>query len=425
MGDRTRNHSWRRRRVARSRFEPLGRSTARRRWAEASRKHCRIWLREPRTRPAPPRTTRLQPVVEPEVLRIARDFDGVVGITEEPPPTSRIVAVSCPRGSTVELPWWCFDTLTPAQRAERDVFTSGRGFGQRIWPEPATTPLEAALLSGFLWYFDKVADKWRMTSDPDPRELPDADEAQEAILYLRRHRWWPARGELPANPPSCWGNHSDWSLAINGPTEGREARWFSWAQGFTNRIFAGITTSPAAMATMAANSSTFGLRGPATVSGDWDWTLPANPQGFTDRPAMIAPWPLWADELTARRRLLQEMLRLLYEANADRWQGPKGDARRRRVILPGSRHWEAVSRRVSAMGAGIEPRFTKDFAVGLDSHKPYAGVPYRLWLLVNGVGHVRRCRACERWVLTYHRPRLTCDSTCRANVRRGRKTSPK
>lgn len=278
------------------------------------------------------------------------------------------------------------------------------------WHAEAGTAQEAALMAGLVVLYDQEADCWRSAEAARPELLPSEDDAQEAIRWLRSARWWPPRGKLSVDRPP-WRNGRAWFLFLNGPTEGAEARLFSWAIG-TTLHYPYVADWDWVQRML---ESARGLRSttPGRLPQAWDWNREPKVQGggpldiASSNPNLGTPWPIWADELTAQRRLLQEAARLLHDANEQAWS----DNKRHPVKLPAVDTWPAISSLCDRLSRGIGLELNGTHQTMRVS--PTQSAVYHLWLSVNGFAHLRQCATCGRWVIAYHRPRRTCDSTCR------------
>lgn len=303
-----------------------------------------------------------------------------------------------------------------------------------VWPQglqlplrhPDVTALETSLLAGMALWFDRDSDAWRFNTTT-PTESPlSQKEAEEAAAYLRgrssgpdgERRNWFRRGKPAEDLP--WRKGPIWR-DLNGPTTEPWARWFSTANDGV--VFHNLDLP----STLREAARVCGHRR-ASVAARWDWrsyqlttarqlfshhTLVSNLLGPEDGP--LAPWPVWADERTAWRRLVQRAAELLFEANADAWQTSEP---RRRVKVPAGDEWPVIAALIEHASADARLYF------GEESQPDWGGLSYArdfgpetavvLWRVFHGWWHLRRCVNCGRWVVSGgQRARTLCDAACK------------
>lgn len=291
------------------------------------------------------------------------------------------------------------------------------------------TDLEASLVAGMRLWFDRAADAWHYNTTP-PASSPLAQaEAEVAAAYLRgrapgpdgeRRSWFrrQTRPELLA-----WRKAPVWR-DLNGPTAEPWGRWFSTADGGVPR---GEPDLPSVLRTAAQMT----CQRPASVGARWDWAAytlhgrlqldppPSDLRGPEGGPN--APWPVWADERTAWRRLVQRAAELLFEANANAWQTNKA---RRRVNVPGGDEWPVIAALLQYASADTQLYFGDEPQEGWGALSSTdglgsTGTAITLWRVFHGWSHLRKCAACGRWVVSGgQRARTLCDAACKQSRHR-------
>lgn len=301
-----------------------------------------------------------------------------------------------------------------------------------VWPEwwcqvnqpAALSQLEASLVAGMTLWFDRTADAWHYnTMAPDESPMTP-EEAEQAADYLRgrapgpdgERRSWFRRGrplqDLPWRKAPVWRD-------LNGPTAEPWGRWFSTADN-------GHTLHSPDLPNALRRTAAHCVADIASVAARWDWTAYTYHDAvhlLTPRPSDFrgpdhgpdAPWPVWADERTAWRRLVQRAAELLFEANADAWQTSEP---RRRVNVPGGDEWPVIATLLEHASAdtklyfGSEPqRGWGSLTSSGDFGSATAGV---LWRVFHGWTHLRKCADCGRWVVSGgQRARTLCDAACK------------
>lgn len=297
---------------------------------------------------------------------------------------------------------------------------------RRLVRWPGMTDAEAAAVAGMVFWYDRAAGVWRRMGAAGQESPLSQEDAEQAADYLRgrldgpqgERRSWFRRGvpvrELPWRKGPIWRD-------LNGPTAEPWARWFSTAT--TTYPMGSLPDLPTAV---RENARTYFADAPVTVAARWDWRAytyhpdpwslsppPDSYRGPADGPD--APWPIWADERTAWRRLVQRAAELLFDANEEQWQG--SDARRR-VKVPEGDEWGAIAKLLSDATADARLYFgdkpQDQWGAVSYSAEFGSGTAITLWRVFHGWSHLRRCTTCDRWVLSGgQRAKTLCDASCK------------
>jgi hypothetical protein len=288
---------------------------------------------------------------------------------------------------------------------------------QPYFRDRALTEREAAALTGTAVYWSHEQGAWVR---PGPEELSE-EEAREVEAYLAA-RWF-KRGFDPTGQTDPWRDSVTYH-ALNGPVEGREARWFSTGTETWDMRWAIGPDWTVATRLQALVKSTLHEQG--YLAAAWDWTQ----YQVTELGTLLPPprdyevagnlwWPTWADEVTARRRLLQHAADLLFEANPE-WRDEPDKKPVAYPSLPDTDEWTVVARLLDRMivaGGASSLGFTQEGSLerGRGLVASLDTLPaVHLWLVIRGLAHLRRCQECNAWVLTTgRRPRTLCSARCK------------